>query len=122
VDYHKNMSIIGLVQKGGHQEIVAIGSYAYDREQVAEIAFVVREDYQSMGIASYLLQVLERIARENNYTHFQASVLRENSAMIQVFRKRYPGLKISTQSGSEVLIEMDLSHSKEVPGSAPVKS
>jgi GNAT superfamily N-acetyltransferase len=114
MDYHKNMSIIGLVQKGGHKEIVAIGTYAYDREQVAEIAFVVREDYQSMGIASYLLEVLEQIAKENSYTHFQASVLRENSAMIQVFRKRYPDLKIVTQSGNEVLVEMNLSNSKEV--------
>jgi acyl-CoA hydrolase/GNAT superfamily N-acetyltransferase len=114
VDYHKNMSIIGLVQKGGHKEIIAIGTYAYDREQVAEIAFVVREDYQSMGIASYLLAVLEQIAKKNNYTHFQASVLRENSAMIQVFKKRYPNLKISTESGNEVLIEMDLSDSKKV--------
>ena len=114
VDYRKNMSIIGLVQKRGHKEIIAIGTYAYDREQVAEIAFVVREDYQSMGIASYLLAMLEQIAKENNYLYFQASVLRENRAMIQVFKKRYPDLKISAQSGNEVLIEMDLSDSKEV--------
>ena len=114
VDYHKNMSIIGLVQKGGHKEIVAIGSYAYDRGQVAEIAFVVREDYQGMGIASYLLAVLEQIAKQNNYTRFQASVLRENSAMIRVFKKRYPDLKISAQSGNEVLIEMNLSDPKAV--------
>ena len=108
VDYRNNMSIIGLVQKEGHKEIIAIGTYAYNREQVAEIAFVVREDYQGMGIASYLLAVLEQIAKENNYTRFLASVLRENSAMIQVFKKRYPNLKISGQSGSEVLVEMDL--------------
>jgi len=114
VDYRTNMSIIGLVQKEGHKEIIAIGTYAYDREQVAEIAFVVREDYQSMGIASYLLAVLEQIAKENNYKWFLASVLRENSAMIQVFKKRYPNLKISAQSGSEVFIEMDLFDSKEV--------
>lgn len=114
VDYRTNMSIIGLVQKEGHKEIIAIGTYAYDREQVAEIAFVVREDYQSMGIASYLLAVLEQIAKENNYKWFLASVLRENSAMIQVFKKRYPNLKISAQSGSEVLIDMDLFDSKEV--------
>jgi acyl-CoA hydrolase/RimJ/RimL family protein N-acetyltransferase len=114
VDYHKNMSIIGLVQKSGHKEIVAIGSYAYDSEHVAEIAFVVREDYQNMGIASYLLALLEQIAKQNNYNSFQASVLRENSAMIRVFKKRYPDLKISAQPGSEVLIEMDLSDSKAV--------
>jgi len=113
VDYRKNMSLVGLVQKGGHKEIIAIGTYAFEREQVAEIAFVVREDYQGMGIASYLLGELEHIAKENNYTRFLASVLRENNAMIQVFKKRYPNLKKSTQSGNEVLIEMDLSDSKK---------
>ena len=113
VDYHKNMSIVGLVQKGGHKEISAIGTYAYDKENRAEIAFVVREEYQGMGIASYLLSVLEKIALENNYTQFSAAVLRENKAMIQVFRKRYPNLKMSVQNGNEVLIEMDLDDAVE---------
>jgi acyl-CoA hydrolase/GNAT superfamily N-acetyltransferase len=108
VDYRKNMSIIGLVQKRGHKEISAIGTYAYDTENKAEIAFVVREDYQGMGIASYLLGVLEKIALENDYIQFSANVLQENKAMIQVFRKRYPKLRMSVQSGGEVLIEMDL--------------
>jgi hypothetical protein len=67
-----------------------------------------------MRIASYLLALLEQIAKENNYTHFQASVLRENSAMIQVFKNRYPDLKISVQSGNEFLIEMDFADSINV--------
>ena len=67
VDYRKNMSLIGLVQKGGHQEIMAIGSYAMADEATAEVAFVVREDYQGQGVASYLLGELERIAKLNEY-------------------------------------------------------
>jgi acyl-CoA hydrolase/RimJ/RimL family protein N-acetyltransferase len=122
VDYHKNMSLVGLVQKGGHKEIIAIGTYAFVREQVAEIAFVVREDYQGMGIASYLLAALEQIARENNYTQFIASVLRENRAMIRVFKKRYPNLKITAQSGNEVFIEMDLSDAKNIALNIPQKA
>ena len=114
VDYRKNMSIIGLVQKRGHKEISAIGTYAYDTEKKAEIAFVVREEYQGMGIASYLLGELENIALENNYIQFSANVLRENKAMIQVFRKRYPNLRMSVQSGSEVLIEMDLNDTAQL--------
>ena len=113
VDYHKNMSIIGLVPIEGHKEIVAIGTYAYEKDRRAEVAFVVREDFQGMGIASYLLTVLEKIAKENNYTHFSASVLRENKAMLQVFKKRYPNLKISTEAAGEVLIEMHLSDARE---------
>ena len=106
VDYRKNMSIIGLVQKGGHKEIVAIGSYARENDRCAEIAFVVSEGYQNMGIASYLLETLEKIARENGYTEFSASVLRENAAMLHVFKKRYPHAKTSQYGGNEVMTRM----------------
>ena len=107
VDYHKNMSILGLVQKGGHKEIMAIGSYAKDNVDRAEVAFVVREDFQSKGVASFLLEILEKIAKENHYNGFCATVLRENSSMIHVFKKRFPNAKISSSGGSDLRIEMD---------------
>ncbi len=106
VDYKKNMSLIGIVQRKRHQEIIAIGSYAQAENGLAEVAFVVREDYQGMGIASYLLERLEDIAIVNNYKGFCATVLRDNSAMIRVFKKRYPNAGI-TSLGSEIYIQMD---------------
>ena len=109
VDYHKNMSILGLVQKGGHKEIMAIGSYAQDSDDRAEVAFVVREDFQNKGIASYLLEILEKIARENHYSSFCATVLRENSAMISVFKNKFPQARISSSGGSDLKIEMEFS-------------
>ncbi len=111
VDYRKNMSLIGLVQKKGHQEIMAIGSYAEADEDWAEVAFVVREDFQGMGIASYLLGMLEGIGRENGYSGFMATVLRENSGMIHVFKKRYPNAKTVNAEG-EVEVYMDFSDAK----------
>jgi acyl-CoA hydrolase/GNAT superfamily N-acetyltransferase len=107
VDYRKNMSMIGLVRIGGRQEIVAIGSYADESDSVAEVAFVVREDYQGFGIASYLLAELEKIAKENHFSGFYATVLRENASMIHVFRKRYPNAKIQISGGSDLSIHMD---------------
>ncbi|MEN8247207.1 MAG: GNAT family N-acetyltransferase [Thermodesulfobacteriota bacterium] len=106
VDYRKNMSIVGLVQKGGHKEIMSIGSYADDGGR-AEVAFVVREDYQGLGTASFMLEMLENIARENDYTGFSATVLKENDAMLHVFRKRYPQAKIKTSGGGDIEIIMD---------------
>jgi acyl-CoA hydrolase/ribosomal protein S18 acetylase RimI-like enzyme len=114
VDYRKNMSIIGLVQKKGHQEIMAIGSYAEAGDDWAEAAFVVREDFQGMGIASYLLGMLEDIARENGYSGFVATVLRENAGMIHVFKKRYPNAKTVNAEG-EVEIYMEFSDARK-PG------
>ncbi len=113
VDYRKNMSIIGLVQHGGHKEIVAIGSYAQESEDRAEVAFVVREDFQGMGIASYLLNVLAKIAKENHYNSFCATVLRENAAMIRVFKKSFPNADVSMNSGSDLLIVMDFNTPEE---------
>ena len=106
VDYRKNMSIIGLTSKGGHKEIMAIGSYAAGEEGRAEVAFVVREDFQGQGVGSHLLEVLEKIARENDYRGFTASVLWENKAMIHVFQKRYPNMKVKAIS-NEAVIDMD---------------
>ena len=107
IDYHENISLIGLAQVGGHKEIMAIGSYAKESEGRAEVAFVVREDFQGQGMASYLLTALENIARENGFYGFCATVLRENTAMIHVFKKRYPDAKIISSSGSEMIFHMN---------------
>lgn len=106
LDYRHNISIVGLVQKGDHKEILAIGSYARESEERAEVAFVVREDYQGQGIGSYLLELLETIAIQNGYKGFCATVLRENASMLRVFKNRYPNAKVTFSGGSEVLVDM----------------
>ena len=107
MDYRKNMSLIGLVRVRGHKEIMAIGTYLGQADDDhAEVAFVVREDFQGMGIGSHFLGILEGIARENGYRGFTAMVLLENRSMIHVFKKRYPDAVITVREGS-VDIVMD---------------
>jgi acyl-CoA hydrolase/RimJ/RimL family protein N-acetyltransferase len=107
VDYRKNVSLVGLIQYRGHKEIVAIGSYADDTDGRAEVAFVVREDFQGMGIASLMLRQLEMIARVNDFKGFIASVLCENAAMLHVFKKCYPELQANQCSAGEMTLVMD---------------
>ena len=108
VDYRKNMSLIGMVREKGRKEFMAIGSYAKaDDDDRAEVAFVVREDYQGMGITTYLLEQLEKIAQENGYKGFTATVLADNTAMLHIFKKKYPHAKFSRDSGNEINITMD---------------
>ncbi len=108
LDYRKNISLIGSVRNKGNKEIIAMGTYVEMDAEKAEIAFLVREHFQSMGIAGYLLQELEKIALVNGYQSFTATVLAENKAMLKVFKKRYPNAEIVSQ-GAEVEIQMDLS-------------
>ena len=115
VDYRKNMTMVGFVQRSGHQEIAAIGTYAQESEAQAEVAFVVREDFQGMGIASYLLANLEEIAIENDYSAFVATVLPENEAMLKIFRRRYPEAKFTRTGGNEVGVVMRFGASAQPP-------
>ena len=106
VDYHDNMSLIARVQKGGHHEVVAIGSYAQEKDGYAEVAFVVHDNFQGQGIASHMLGFLEQIARENNFVGFVATVLDENQAMQNVFQKRYPHATLTSDPSGGVLVTM----------------
>jgi acyl-CoA hydrolase/GNAT superfamily N-acetyltransferase len=107
VDYHKNISLVGSVQTMGHKEIVAIGTYADDGSNRAEVAFVVREDMQGLSISTSLLIQLESIAKENGFIGFTATVLNGNKAMMHVFKKRYPKAEITNIGGGEVFVQMD---------------
>jgi acyl-CoA hydrolase/RimJ/RimL family protein N-acetyltransferase len=106
LDYRKNVSLVGLVRKKGHQEIVAIGTYAGVDQTQAEVAFVVREDFQGMGIATYLLSELQRAAAKSGFRSFFASILPKNTTMKHIFRKAYPDARIEAKS-DEIKIWMD---------------
>ncbi len=106
VDYRRNMTIIGLMQLGKRKQIVAIGSYAEADTDSAEVAFLVKEKLHGMGIGSYLLEILEIIAKENNYKQFVAMVLAENRKMLKVFQKKYPSAKFLRSGSGEVEVEM----------------
>ena len=47
------MFLIGMAQRKRHQEVIAVGTYVDMGNDLAEIAFVTREDFQGLGIASY---------------------------------------------------------------------
>lgn len=105
LDYRKNLSLAGVVHNKGDNEIMAMGTYAEVDADHAEVAFMVREDFQGLGIASYILEELEKIARRNGYRFFSATILAENAAMLHVFKKRYPQARVASLGG-EVEIKM----------------
>ncbi len=113
IDYRKNISLIGLIQSGGRKEVMALGTYAQEDQETAEVAFLVREDFHSNGVATRMLKELQRIAAANGYTRFSASVLSDNTGMLHVFKKQFPHAKFS-HTGSEVRVEMPFEAPAEV--------
>ncbi|MGD0022243.1 MAG: GNAT family N-acetyltransferase [Smithellaceae bacterium] len=92
VDYRYHMSIVAIVDESGVEKIIAEARYARSKnESFADTAFIVDESYQGKGIASYLFELLIRIAREEGIAGFKADVLANNKAMLKVYEKSpYP--------------------------------
>ena len=111
MDYRKTISLIGRIQVRGNKEIVAIGTYAGIDEEWAEVAFVVRDDFQHFGIASCLLKELEKVAVQNGFMGFMAEILPENEAMTGLCKKWYSDPKIEI-TDEDLRIWMKFKNSK----------
>ncbi|MCT2590632.1 GNAT family N-acetyltransferase [Streptomyces sp. N2-109] len=68
-----------------YDRIDATGRPASAPADEAEVAFLVRDDYQGRGVASALLEHIAAVARERGVRRFSAEVLPANSKMIKVF-------------------------------------
>ena len=78
VDHHARVALVVLLG----DEVIAVGCYegtlGPDGNSVvgpAEVAFVVRDDHQSRGLGSILLEHLAAAARERGVRRFEAEVL-----------------------------------------------
>lgn len=86
IDFITHVGLIAFVSNNGESEPVATGSYFLtEHEREAEVAFVVDDPYQGLGIGSLLLKHLCTIGRERHVEAFLAYVLTENLKMIEVF-------------------------------------
>jgi acyl-CoA synthetase (NDP forming)/RimJ/RimL family protein N-acetyltransferase len=65
---------------------VAVASYARLGGGEAEVAFLVDDEHQGLGISTLLLETLAADASRRGITRFVAEVLPENEAMLDVFR------------------------------------
>jgi acyl-CoA hydrolase/GNAT superfamily N-acetyltransferase len=88
VDHRNDIAIVATVPEAHGEEIIAVGRYYLNpKTNMAEVAFVVHDQWQNKGIGSFLLSQLATIARRNGIRGFTAEVLRENRAMQRVFQK-----------------------------------
>ena len=92
VDYRYTMSIVAIVDESGVEKIIGEARYVRSPgDSFADTAFIVDENYQGMGISTYLFNLLIGAAREEGIAGFKADVLEDNRAMLKVYEKApYP--------------------------------
>jgi GNAT superfamily N-acetyltransferase len=105
VDAGREVALVVTTGAGEGEIIIGSGRYVLVNpkaaERVAEVAFMVEEDYQGLGIASRLLRHFADIAREQGVVAFEADVLAGNKSMLKVFTRS--GLPMRKQQDSGTL-------------------
>jgi len=101
IDYEQEMAIVGVVRREGRERIVAVGRYGLigDSSRLAEIAFTVRDDWQNIGIGSFLLNYLADIAARRGIEAFTAEILQSNGPMLAILNKARRPVKCVYEDG-----------------------
>jgi len=100
VDWNQVVSIVGLVGEEGQGRIIAEARFIrIPVHSLAEAVFVVDEQYQRLGIASFMYRMLIGQAKERGIRGFTAEVLFSNIGMMKVFRKGDLPVKAHLESG-----------------------
>ena len=98
LDYQKDLAIVGAAPRPDGEEIVAIAQYFLNKQsRVAEVAFIVQDEWQAKGIGTLLLRHITQVAYSRGVKEFYATVLPENKAMLALFKN----------SGYEMEMEFD---------------
>jgi acyl-CoA hydrolase/RimJ/RimL family protein N-acetyltransferase len=88
IDYTQEMVILSFVHEGDKEELVGLGQYTINEQQhSADVAFIVKDEYQNKGIGTELLAYLTQLAKRQGLLGFTAEVLVENEPMLHVFEK-----------------------------------
>lgn len=95
--------------------IHAVARYCLDDDgRSAEIAFIVRESKQRIGMASLLVKELVSTARTRGLDSVWAQVLRENTGALQLLQKL--GFKKTGVDEGNIVLRLDL---KKTPRARP---
>ena len=110
-DPAREVALVVTTGAGDDEAIIAGGRYIVQDvggRRTAEIAFMVEEDYQGLGLAGRILRHLVEIGRQQQVACFEAEVLSGNASMLRVFARSGLPMK-QRREGDVVHIELSLS-------------
>ena len=102
VDYTEKMIILATSEKDGRTIICGLGQYGLNRDMhTADVALVVRDDFQNQGVAAELLSYLTYLAKRQGLLGFTAEVLAGNGPVFRLFDKE--GFSVTKRNDSGIV-------------------
>ncbi|EKD51743.1 MAG: hypothetical protein ACD_62C00188G0007, partial [uncultured bacterium] len=95
VDHRNEVEIVACLPEASGDCVLAIGGYYLDpKTNRAEVAFIVRDEWQNRHVGSFMFKYLQAIARSYGISGFTAEVLVENKPMQSVFNHSGTTIKL----------------------------
>ena len=100
IDYTREIVILAVLPGGDREVLAGLGQYSINEgTHNAEVAFVVKDEYQNQGIGTEMLAYLTQLAKRQGLHGFTAEVLAENKPMMHLFEKAGFDIERSITSG-----------------------
>jgi acetyltransferase len=90
LDYQTQMALVAVFDEDGEEHMLGVARYALvdpHDPQTAEVAVVVRDDFQRHGIGTKLLESLIHYARQHGVKTFVATVIASNTPVMHFIWK-----------------------------------
>ncbi|MDH5704112.1 MAG: GNAT family N-acetyltransferase, partial [Aigarchaeota archaeon] len=88
VDYEDRMGIVATAGEPESEQIVALATYDLEKStNMAEVAIVIHDHWQNLGLGTHLVEYLARVARERGISGFTAEVLADNPRAMKILHK-----------------------------------
>ncbi len=103
MDFVRDVMLVATIPTPTLDVIIGGGRYvasdAPGATDSAEVAFLIEEDHQGIGLAGRLLRHLASIARASGIKRFEADVLPDNKGMLAVFERSGLPMRRQRQEG-----------------------
>ena len=114
IDFVDHVALVA-TPRSDPKELIGVARYTVDdegpRHDLAEVAFLVLDEYQGKGVGTQLLKHLAILAKTRGIHELRADVLADNQAMLRVIEQS--GFRVRRSIGSGV-VQLVLSIAEEV--------
>lgn len=101
IDYDKEIAIVAETKEKGQKKLLGVVRLATEPDKkTAEIAVVVGDPWQRLGLGSKLVDYMIEIARDKKLNTLYALMLRDNYKAIRLMKEK--GFKIESEQGEAV--------------------
>lgn len=100
INYISEFALVATIKENRRNTIIAVGRYAYDpQDNTTDIAVIVRDDWQHLGLGKSLLVKIITIGKAHGISRFVSMISPQNDIIKQILWSLDYEIRYSPRSG-----------------------